>query len=399
MHTKIEKKTNWTATRATMTVTEALPDRNNDSNGNRAVDTIGTPPISLQNSVEMEAETTATATTESETTTTLGPVPAPVSTTSAPAPAGTKLSDKFVPGDHVYKWCSFIGIPGMYQHHGIVLEVRDSTDEEGDIGSLVVADFSALIRPKSASDLNDDDENDNDAADDGNDANNTPRPRQKTLFLSSRSSSTESSSLGDKHSRGSIRVNREISPKKWYKVEYKANFLKRTVYRSGTCTSSPSDPPGLVLSRVHFLLDHPETLPPYSVTRANCECVAVWCKTGLWGTLQASSFLQTTAAGQVKSATTLAVLASSTTTTVPASGFWGMMGFTTKVSLAAANPMLLPAIVGYGVVTVGGPMWTLMRARQFWNETTKRLHDEFWSAAIERPDVFVECITEWSAIE
>jgi hypothetical protein len=175
--------------------------------------------------------------------------------------------------------------------------------------------------------------------------------------------------------------------------------------RSGTCTIVASDPPGLVLARLHFLLQQQAAttdlrLPSYHFLKANAECVAVWCKTGTWATLQASSFLHVTAAGQVKSATTLAMYASSQTVAITSSagGFWGYLGYTTttQVSLLSLHPWILPAIVGYGVVSIGGPVWMLHRAKHAWNETTQRLNEDFWQYALDHAEEFVKSITEWS---
>lgn len=104
----------------------------------------------------------------------------------------------------------------------------------------------------------------------------------------------------------------------------------------------------------------------------------------------------------MKSATTLAAYASSQTVavTAPAGGLWGMLGFTTttKVSLLVVQPLLLPAIIGYGVLSVGGPIWMLHRAKHAWNETTTTLNEEFWQSAVDNPEEFASTITEWSEI-
>jgi hypothetical protein len=250
-------------------------------------------------------------------------------------------------GDHVYRWSSFAGIPGLIQNHAIVSQINND-------GSVVIVDCDALLRG------------------DRQDATRTIN-----------------SDLKDGRSR-------------WNLVHYQASWWRRHLNRSGTCTATASDPPGLVLSRLHFLLTQHEDLPSHHFLKANSECVAVWCKTGTWATLQASSFLHVTAAGQVKSATTLAAYASSQSVmvTAPAGGLWGMLGFTTttKVSLLAVQPMLLPAIIGYGVLSVGGPIWMLHRAKHAWNATTQKLNDEFWQSAVDNPEVFVQAITEWSGM-
>lgn len=248
-------------------------------------------------------------------------------------------------GDHLYRWSSFAGIPGLIQNHAIVSKIESN-------GNVVIVDCDALLRGERE------------------DASKILEPDLKD------------------------------GRTKWQLVHYQASWWRRHLNRSGTCTATESDPPGLVLSRLHFLLTQQEDLPKHHFIRSNSECVAVWCKTGTWATLQASSFLHVTAAGQVKSATTLAAYASSQTVLVsaPAGGLWGMLGFTTttKVSLLAVQPLLLPAIIGYGILSVGGPIWMLQRAKNAWNETTQKLNEEFWQSAIDNPQDFAESITEWS---
>jgi len=161
-----------------------------------------------------------------------------------------------------------------------------------------------------------------------------------------------------------------------------------------------SDPTNIVLSRVRFLLHNPQFIPPYHILYSNSECMAVWCKTGRWSTLQASVFLHTSAAGNFKSAATVAsYLAGQTvTTTVPASGIAGWFGYTTTatVSLFSAQPWIIPAIAGYGIVMVGWPILMLRHAREKWNDATTNLTDEFWGWA--DADIYVEAIRSWSKL-
>jgi hypothetical protein len=161
-----------------------------------------------------------------------------------------------------------------------------------------------------------------------------------------------------------------------------------------------SDPVNIVLSRVRFLLHNPQYLPPHHIFFSNSECIAVWCKTGRWSTLQASIFLHSTAAGNFKSAATLATIAGTTTvtTTVPASGIAGWFGFTTttSVGLLTLNPWLIPLLAGYGIVIVGTPLFIYKKARDEWESTTMKMNNAFWSQA--DADVFVEAIQSWSAL-
>lgn len=153
------------------------------------------------------------------------------------------------------------------------------------------------------------------------------------------------------------------------------------VSRSGTCTAADCDDPDVVRSRVQFLLSHPEILPGYSVFQSNCECVAVWCKTGSWATLQGASILLGAVGLDAWSTLAATVLAAGTsvTTTVPAAGVWGWLEFTTdvSVSLLVAEPWLLPTIITGAVVTVGAPAIVLMRAKQQWKNITKKLNTAF----------------------
>lgn len=134
-----------------------------------------------------------------------------------------------------------------------------------------------------------------------------------------------------------------------------------------------SDPPVLVLARTRFILEHGENiLPPYHIINSNSECIAVWCKTGRWSTLQASVFLHSTAIGHAKSATAL------------------------TIGVAATQPWLIPAFATVGLAAVGTPWLFLKVANDKWNEATMSLTEKFWMQA--EPEVFVECIDKWRKI-
>eukprot|EP00804_Cyclotella_cryptica_P004910 CCRYP_004974-RA/>CCRYP_004974-RA protein AED:0.26 eAED:0.26 QI:36/1/1/1/1/1/2/123/586 len=135
-----------------------------------------------------------------------------------------------------------------------------------------------------------------------------------------------------------------------------------------------SDPALLVLARTRFLLAQGEDfLPPYHIVNSNSECIAVWCKTGRWSTLQASVFLHSTAIGNAKSTTAI------------------------SLTLAATQPWLLPAIVPAGIAAVGTPWLMLKVANDKWNDATITLGEKFWMQA--DPEVFVECIKKWGRLK
>ena len=162
-----------------------------------------------------------------------------------------------------------------------------------------------------------------------------------------------------------------------------------------------SDPEHLVISRVRYLLTNPQDLPPHHLLFANSECIAVWCKTGAWGTLQASIFLYSTAAGNLKTAilSSAGVAGATTTVTVPATGIAGWFGMTTTatVSLVSVQPWLVPALAGYGLIAVGTPMILAIKAKERWENATMKLNNGFWGNA--DADVYVEAIKSWSGLE
>ena len=257
----------------------------------------------------------------------------------------------FTRGDHVYHWCDLMGLPCIYQHHAIVLDVYWNYDAS--FWVLKLADFS------------------------------NPEGFSSTSIQSSSELSTSTDPTNNKG--GLIRIfewNWHVGDEnKLHKVQYEADWVQRFLWRSGTCTVVSSDPIDIVLARVQFLIGRPSLVPEYSTVHSNCECVAVWCKTGSWSTLQAASLLHLTIAGQVKTTVTGAsiVAASTVTTTVPAAGFWGWMGYTTTstVSLAVAQPWLIPTIATVGIITTAIPAIILLQAHGCWKKVTQELNDEF----------------------
>jgi hypothetical protein len=340
-------------------------------------------------------------------------------------------SNELEVGDHVYQWRKLGFIPYVFQHHGIVMDVHK--DHDGKVTKLVIADFSN-VEPASkaakhraregnknqantnktasttAALSSDEDEEEkkekeescptssksNDSAVTGSTANTTTTTtttRPGTTITSRRRRSAMSLVQ-----EGAFRTYTDTD--RWHKVEYGASWLNRQIYRSGTVTKAQAGPVGLILARVHFILEHPELLPDYHVIHANCECVAFWCRTGVWSSLQGSTFLELTTAGQVKSSVTLATAAATAqaTVTVPSAGLWGWFGYTTTttVSWLSLHPMAIPGIACYAALTIGVPAVYYASAHTAWKKTSARLNDAFWEKALDRPEVFAECVTHWS---
>ncbi|CAJ1932883.1 unnamed protein product [Cylindrotheca closterium] len=132
-----------------------------------------------------------------------------------------------------------------------------------------------------------------------------------------------------------------------------------------------ADPSKLVLARTYWLLEHGESiLPPYHAFSSNSECLAVFCKTGKWNTLQADVFLHSTAIGNAKT-----------------------MGATT-IAVAASAPLLAPAVAVAGIGAVAAPWLYLKKQKNSAGDSQQRLNDSFWAQA--EPEVFVACIEAWS---
>jgi len=131
-----------------------------------------------------------------------------------------------------------------------------------------------------------------------------------------------------------------------------------------------TDSAKLVLARTHFILENEDLLPLYHVFYSNSECIAVWCKTGRWSTLQAAVYLVSSSVGFGKSATMI------------------------TLSVAAAHMILIPALAVGGLAVVGAPLLFLKKSQKKWDKATLRLTDEFWMQA--EPDVFVEAIEYWA---
>ena len=143
--------------------------------------------------------------------------------------------------------------------------------------------------------------------------------------------------------------------------------------QSDPSTASKSDPAKIVLARVRFLLENEDNvLPAYHVFNSNSECIAVWCKTGRWSSLQSDVFWHTTAIGNAKSTT--------------------LMG----LSLAATQPWLIPALPVAAVAAIGTPYLVLRQSKKKCEEATRQLTEGFWAQA--DPEVYVEAIETWSGI-
>mmetsp|Transcript_34697 Transcript_34697/g.76224 ORF Transcript_34697/g.76224 Transcript_34697/m.76224 type:complete len:303 (+) Transcript_34697:132-1040(+) len=273
------------------------------------------------------------------------------STLASNRSTGSTADDiQYRPGDHVYMWCeSFGGI--RYQHHGIVvgvsscgtrLDVADFTapdEATSALPSSLASNVTSVSRSSASSAVNDGTDEASDANEDG----------------------MAASSHG-------IRVV-TCEAEEWYKEEY-----------SDSDDASVEPDPNVVLERVNFLIQRPDLIPKYELLESNCECVAVWCRTGKFQTHQVARLFSNGRRNGALAAATGTAVAATVPVTVPAAGVWGWFGATATVSLLSVAPWI-PAI---GVAGVG--VWSLLSHKHHknWNERTRILNDAFDTYRLER---------------
>ena len=136
---------------------------------------------------------------------------------------------------------------------------------------------------------------------------------------------------------------------------------------------SKADPTKLVLARTRWILKHGEAvLPPYHAFSSNSECMAVWCKTGCWSTLQADILLHTQAVANIKTSVVV------------------------TVGVAATAPLLAPVVGLAGLAGIAAPWLYLNKHKIAAQDAQQKLTDDFWAQA--EPEVFVECIEQWTKV-
>ncbi|CAB9501530.1 expressed unknown protein [Seminavis robusta] len=322
----------------------------------------------------------------------------------------TKLADykpEFERGDHVYQWCSIAGVPRVFQHHGIVMHVSiHPGDKEGEWKEeLTIADFSNFLPETAEPGTQPSEEQEQQVVayieskgtdEDGVDLTILPPskrskssngdelpPRPPSSFRWNNKADTSFVGMGAS-TGGILRVyttthsstedTSSLLSSAWHKVEYGAPRWKTMISRSGISTTAvASDAPEVVLNRVNFLLVQAEReandtfrssiLPKYHLLWANCECVATWCKTGKWSTLQGAAGLAGATWGGTMAIGRAAAAQEATAATV------GLMG------MAAPASWVVPAMAAYGAMAVGGSTGTLLVARSKWKATTERLNE------------------------
>lgn len=263
--------------------------------------------------------------------------------TSTTTRSSTVDDTQYRPGDHVYMWCeSFGGI--RYQHHGIVVGVSSCGRK------IDVADFTAPDETTSA----------------------LPSSSASNVASVSRSSTSSAVDDGtDESDEGIMTASSHgirvvtCEAEEWHKEDY---------------SDDQESDPSVVLERVNFLIQRPDLIPKYELLESNCECVAVWCKTGRFQTHQVARLFSNGRRNGALAAATGTAVAATVPVAVPAAGVWGWFGATTTVSLLSVAPWI-PAI---GVAGVG--VWSFLSHMHHrnWNDRTRILNDAFETYRLER---------------
>jgi len=128
----------------------------------------------------------------------------------------------------------------------------------------------------------------------------------------------------------------------------------------------------------HLVSKLPLFFPAYHCLHSNCECFAVWIVTGSWSSLQGldGAKLIGTTAGFVSGGIASAATLTTASVAVPATGLWGLLGFTTSVSLATACPILIPvSILGSAALGYTSAKACNRGLRDKWSHITSSLSD------------------------
>jgi hypothetical protein len=168
----------------------------------------------------------------------------------------TNNYQQFKVGDHVFKWCSYMGVPFSYQEHGIVVALNTTMNANANDDDEVV--ILNIDQP---------DENFNK----NNDGNNR-EDRRCCMTVQ--------------------RLPRKEAVSTWEHVHYNQQQWHICLsQRAGTCTPESPDPTPVVLFRIQFLRENPTLLSSlvYDSHKRNGECLVTWCQTGQYKSAQGSA--------------------------------------------------------------------------------------------------------------
>jgi hypothetical protein len=250
-------------------------------------------------------------------------------------PKSTSTHPPFVAGDHVVLPCNAAGL-FPYEHHAIVISVGMEIDG---VWTMCVSDFTIDAS------RGDDDDGEGGVGGNGGMGSNITGSSSgsgsgsaRGMITSALSNVVRGGDVGVGGGGGGLRL-LCVDAAEWRRVDYDSHRV---------------DHPELVRRRVSFLLANPHIVPPYSIVDSNCECVAVWCKTGRWSTLQFSRW-----AGSANMASRAVVAG-------------GVSAAYCSIIVPGGAFLLAAGMIAEVVTGVWGD-----RARRGWEDRTTFLNDEF----------------------
>ncbi|CAB9519032.1 expressed unknown protein [Seminavis robusta] len=220
----------------------------------------------------------------------------------------------FAVGDHIFRWCSYLGVPFAYQQHAIVVAGRNQNDNPGnnnshdsnsdangnedeEDGTIVIMNFdheqekeedlesSKASSVSTATSTTPTSTSNNDTDIDDNDKEAT---EQDTTSTSTSTSTTQPPPPCCKITQQWL--TEKEAKAQWEHVQYSQKWQTRLMLRAGTCSPAVADPVHVILCRLQFLLheNNNNILQnlPYHTHKSNGECLAVWCTTGVYQSAQ-----------------------------------------------------------------------------------------------------------------
>ena len=176
--------------------------------------------------------------------------------------------------------------------------------------------------------------------------------------------------------QGKRRIAAFHSPaREWTKVDYSSTMIDKIFTQAGTSTALKSDPIDIVLARVHFLLaSHRSGIKLKAATDKDCEVICVWCKTGVWNTLQGASWSHIMRNKGLDSTTAQASAAFVAAASKYA--FWKCLGQEVEAGIACGFPVLASAsAIGGAAMNVVFLQW-LGTAAKDWNQPLEKVHQK-----------------------
>jgi len=273
----------------------------------------------------------------------------------------------FERGDHIVRWTSILLYP--VQVHGIVLHSGP--------GMVKVLDFGYSTTKKvKDKDYNALDQKGEAIFDDlSQKVEDRGLRRFKLLTLTDKSS---------------LRQWNKIDYSDWISWNKKKTELNQDDQDGEEINEAGIDSADLVIERTFYLISNPSALPPYHIFFSNSECIAVWCKTGTWSTLQASIFLAILSSKNVATCASVKgfLATTSSASAVHVGGASGLFGttFASVLAMVSVQPLFIPILAGFGAVTVGMPIAFLMKSNHVWKVTSENLREGFsdWKCNRER---------------